>query len=141
MSLTPEQRERIQRWVAALRSGEYKQTTQVLHNDQGYCCLGVACDLYSKTPEGQTSGWANHPSQRNEQKIGFEFATPDADAYLDILPPAVAGYYGLEQSPVIKNPKGHGYFDTLGALNDHGAPFHTIANLIEKEFLANANDD
>ena len=42
-----------QRWVDALRSGEYQQTTGVLHRTHsdeddepvGHCCLGVLCDL------------------------------------------------------------------------------------------------
>lgn len=57
-------------WIAALRSGEYKQTKKALHaltltgnkiSDEGivvggFCCLGVACDLAVKagvipTPE------------------------------------------------------------------------------------------
>src|SRR5438067_2342849 len=37
------------KWVAALRSGEYTQCTGRLHiKGDGYCCLGVACDLYQK---------------------------------------------------------------------------------------------
>jgi hypothetical protein len=36
------------RWVAALRSGEYQQTQGVLQNSEGFCCLGVLCDLYAK---------------------------------------------------------------------------------------------
>lgn len=32
-------------WVAALRSGKYKQTTGILRDDEGFCCLGVLCDL------------------------------------------------------------------------------------------------
>lgn len=34
-------------WVAALRSGKYKQAKKKLHNSRtgGFCCLGVACDL------------------------------------------------------------------------------------------------
>jgi len=36
------------KWVAALRSGEYEQTEGVLRNGNGYCCLGVLCDIYSK---------------------------------------------------------------------------------------------
>jgi hypothetical protein len=37
-----------QQWVAALRSGDYKQGKSVLHNQDTntYCCLGVLCDLY-----------------------------------------------------------------------------------------------
>lgn len=32
-----------EKWVAALRSGEYKQGTGYLKNGNCYCCLGVAC--------------------------------------------------------------------------------------------------
>jgi len=37
-------------WVAALRSGEYRQGKHVLHNvdEDTYCCLGVLCDLAVK---------------------------------------------------------------------------------------------
>lgn len=34
-----------QKWVDALRSGEYKQTTETLQDEYGYCCLGVACKV------------------------------------------------------------------------------------------------
>lgn len=30
-------------WIAALRSGEYKQGRGCLQSEDGYCCLGVAC--------------------------------------------------------------------------------------------------
>lgn len=31
------------KWVAALRSGEYKQGKYLLHDEGRFCCLGVAC--------------------------------------------------------------------------------------------------
>lgn len=35
-----------EKWVKALRSGDYKQTDGVLYcEDFGYCCLGVACAM------------------------------------------------------------------------------------------------
>ena len=37
-----------QKWVNALRSGEYEQGSEKLYSGRGYCCLGVLCDLYSK---------------------------------------------------------------------------------------------
>jgi hypothetical protein len=37
-----------QKWVAALLSNEYEQTTGALRDGTGYCCLGVLCDLYSQ---------------------------------------------------------------------------------------------
>lgn len=32
------------KWIAALRSGRYKQTKSVLKNMLGNCCLGVLCE-------------------------------------------------------------------------------------------------
>ena len=32
-------------WLVALESGEYKQGRGRLRDDNGFCCLGVACDL------------------------------------------------------------------------------------------------
>lgn len=31
-----------EKWLAALRSGEYEQCKEALHKDGGHCCLGVA---------------------------------------------------------------------------------------------------
>lgn len=37
------------KWVAALRSGEYKQGMGSLRSSSNeFCCLGVLCDLHSK---------------------------------------------------------------------------------------------
>lgn len=33
------------KWVAALRSGKYAQTTEVLHCAGSFCCLGVLLDI------------------------------------------------------------------------------------------------
>ena len=35
-----------EKWVAALRSGEYKQGTDYLNANGNFCCLGVLTDLY-----------------------------------------------------------------------------------------------
>ncbi len=45
------------KWVKALKSGKYTQTTDSLMDSTGFCCLGVACDLYSK--EHPRSTWEN----------------------------------------------------------------------------------
>ena len=40
------QKRNVQRWIQALRSGEYQQTRgQLNHPTEGYCCLGVLCEL------------------------------------------------------------------------------------------------
>lgn len=41
-------KEHIQLWVDALRSGEYQQARSALKTSEGYCCLGVACEVYQK---------------------------------------------------------------------------------------------
>ncbi len=33
------------KWVEALESGDYTQTTGRLKDESGYCCLGVACEI------------------------------------------------------------------------------------------------
>ena len=42
MTLGPKQ----QAWINALRSGNYRQTKYYLNNSEGYCCLGVACEIF-----------------------------------------------------------------------------------------------
>jgi len=52
----------IKKWTDTLRSGDYNQTSDALHNENGYCCLGVACEIFipknkiSKDGEGFIHG-------------------------------------------------------------------------------------
>lgn len=52
IKLTEDQKKAVRLWLAALRSGEYTQTTGTLRQTTGkeyaYCCLGVACDVVLK---------------------------------------------------------------------------------------------
>ena len=38
-------KQNVRKWVEALRSGDFKQTTGQLYVDGSYCCLGVACAI------------------------------------------------------------------------------------------------
>jgi hypothetical protein len=49
-----------QKWVAALRSGNYKQTKVCLHNKEGYCCLGVLCDVINPDAWDEIEGYSKH---------------------------------------------------------------------------------
>ena len=45
-------------WVAALRSGKYRQAKGALKKRNGaHCCLGVLCDLYSKEKKDLSFVW------------------------------------------------------------------------------------
>lgn len=43
--LTVNQVAEIERWAQALESGKYEQANAVLHDDTGFCCLGVYAEI------------------------------------------------------------------------------------------------
>ena len=86
------------RWVAALRSGDYKQGRVYLHNSEGdtWCCLGVLCDV---------AGFRVTPRRR--------------------MFPTHRALQGMRLNEEIAYDLAH--------LNDDGASFGHIANVIERE--------
>ena len=102
-----------QKWLSALRSGDYKQTQLHLHTDDGFCCLGVLCDLYGKEND-------------------VEWKLVDAGIYYEFqdktgrMPLSVVEWAGVEDC----NPYICGR--SLATLNDMGSTFNEIADLIEE---------
>lgn len=45
------------KWLRELRSGKYRQTTGVLFNGRGYCCLGVAARFVCGVEPKQAAGY------------------------------------------------------------------------------------
>lgn len=125
--------ELIRKWVDALRSGKYAQGTEHLRIESeypemqdAYCCLGVACDL---------SGLGHFDGESYMGEYG-------------VLPVAVQYFLGLnERNPEIPYFVANKYapeimatrlsYDniTLAELNDKGATFEQIADIIEAVFL------
>jgi len=99
--------ENAQRWVAALRSGEYTQTTGRLRNGDAFCCLGVACDLFD------SSQWT--------RDYDYEF-----DRYG--VPDSVRDSLGLRD-----NAGANDNCASLAYHNDTGSSFADIADIIESE--------
>ncbi len=109
MSPTPEQLKARKDWVAALRSGRYAQIQRKLHNEEGFCCLGVGCDLVNP------NGWNEHPGM-------FHFGRYGCD-----MPDEVLEVYGI-------SPEQHGRLMTM---NDReGKTFPEIADYIESTLIA-----
>ena len=110
-------------WIEALRSGQYQQTSGLLRSDNGFCCLGVACDISG------LSEWQENFAP-NEDGIPFVYYS-----YLDapdVLPKEVLEWLGL------KGPQGllrNHVFNDLAHANDKNLSFEQIADLIESEFL------
>lgn len=130
------------RWLTALRSGNYKQTPGQLGIQQGdntaYCCLGVLCEI---AVEDNIVSRDIRPTGTIEYVSG-----PERDRM--VLPKAVVawaeitdgGIYGNE-NPFV-NVEGfdvvidgeHRATATFSELNDYaGFPFSKIADVIERE--------
>jgi hypothetical protein len=60
------------KWIKALRSGNYKQTRGTLKNDEGFCCLGVLCDIHPKVTWGERDA-ANFEFEVSESELPREF--------------------------------------------------------------------
>lgn len=99
------------KWVAALRSGKYKQGRGRLRSGDEFCCLGVLCDIVY--PQGWTLSV-------------FTDTTGSTDLYY--LTPNVLRQVGMQEK----------FMMLLGQMNDgqtFGTPstFNEIADVIEKE--------
>jgi hypothetical protein len=118
-------REVRDRWVTALRSGDYAQgvgklTWVVLPDDEDareYCCLGVLCDL----------------AVRNDvvsARVGDGVVA--YDGVINYLPSIVQEWAGLARYGSNPTVRYRGELRTLSTLNDTRVSFNKIADLIEE---------
>lgn len=114
----------MKKWVAALRSGKYKQGTGQLRENKGntFCCFGVLCDI-SKI--GRWSAPKILPYLR--QKYNYSYKQNTA-----VLPKEVMKWANLKTG----NGGYDAYLPPLAIKNDNGATFEDIADLIEKHWKA-----
>ena len=123
MKLNPEQARA--KLVGALRSEEYKQTSGALRDADGYCCLGVACDLYRKTEDPERD-WVlvDAKSVIDQDKLDehWEFLNTN-----DLLPQEVMEWLGF----ATRKGDLHDGRSALSTLNDQGEGFEYIADVIE----------
>jgi hypothetical protein len=131
-------RQVIKMWVDALRSGQYSQTHRTLRDEKGYCCLGVLCDLYRQSPEGQSlsARWEETFFVTEGDVVGEMFTMKKAW----FLHPNVRAWAGLRSNnpPDSDTDEDKGVTRTLGFLNDTDRlSFAEIADVIEKGYLQN----
>jgi len=122
--ITPEeQAENRKKWIAALRSGKYSQVRSRLKTDDGYCCLGVACEVLDAKV---SSGRAGTDSVCYEH--GLEGIKTVTDT---ILPYSIAHKLGISPTGTFDSHN-HAY-DCLWKLNDFADySFSKIADVIEE---------
>jgi hypothetical protein len=143
-NFTEEQKERLRLWVAALRSGEYKQGRNRLRLEDPvtgeitWCCLGVACDVAEKNGAPvqlhEVPNVFTNPRDKELLSYSYTSSTLSTLSLPSIvsetsLPRVVQQWFGLFRSdPVVRGRH-------LATWNDHdGADFETIAGYIEEEF-------
>lgn len=138
-------------WVSELRSGKYQQTTGYLQNENGFCCLGVLCDMavaadvipaptvregsvYDVRRYGPQDATAMPPDEVNAWAgvtwgTAYDVATPEK--FYD----KISGRINMTNAPddeLIPVPEMVG----LTALNDvYGANFNDIADAIEAQWV------
>lgn len=126
MTTTKMDPEKKARWVAALRSGKYKQGRHLLRSRTGrrMCCLGVLCDIATADGVGEWK-WSQLAKEWEHRE------SPDGAGDAQLPLPAVRAWAGLPEG----NPKVcHAHvFSTLSRVNDQGATFAEIADIIEEQ--------
>ena len=109
------------RWIDALLSGKYEQTKGYLHTEDGYCCLGVVCELYKEDHPEAT--WSQDGSDEP-----FEFrASDEYEPAQTNLIPLLRDWIGLRSA----DGRSLSYGTSLAGLNDKGTSFKAIAALLE----------
>lgn len=102
-----------QTWVEALRSGEFEQTDDSLQDRDGFCCLGVLCEIHPAIVQ----------SKRSDLEEGIYYKMYGGNNESDTQLPTIKV---LTQNTQFK----------LMQLNDAGESFSKIADYIEKNIKA-----
>lgn len=117
----------VELWVEALLSGEYKQGQNYLRQNDNFCCLGVACDIYQKDGPGDLE-------VHEIEGTGIY----NYNSFHSVLPSRVLDWLGLMRSDATyKN-------GSLIADNDNGTTFKGIAEIIvsrPEELFDEPSDD
>jgi len=114
------------KWVAALKSGKYEQSRLRLKTSEGYCCLGVLCDISG------LGKW--EVDERGIDKIVYKYVKENDTAETALLSSTVTDWAGMI------NHAGQLPIEVIGVkylfqLNDSGKMnFNQIADIIEKHY-------
>ena len=114
-------KEIAEKWVAALRSGEYKQTSGILanHNRTEHCCLGVLCELAIKAGV----------EMKIEREVGTSCTRFDGEG--SHLPDCVQDWADTYGEVAVAARQS---LTELINMNDGGRPFTDIAEAIEEHW-------
>ncbi len=118
------------KWIAALRSGDYVQTLGGLKTEDGFCCLGVLCDIHAKETENE---WATKKMDAHFTET-FSYKHNSTD-----LPVEVQEWAGIKTSggelpkSYIDNEDEEDSVSLIDLNDNRHLNFSQIAEVIEKE--------
>lgn len=132
------------KWVAALRSGEYKQAQGALcqydhRGDRGFCCLGVLTDMYHK--HTACGAWKDIGSSDRVEFVSLAM-TPHGRITVQgdsgTPPTPVVDWAGMKDHnptiPTDEQATSGESATSLAELNDGGWSFARIADYIEQHY-------
>ena len=138
-------------WIDALKSNNYAKTHQYLRDNNGFCCLGVLCDITD------SSGWNSETgvvvnslsvadyiysyNPRNSGKLPSTFALP-LEIQREVGIPSTTGKFLLRDLPadivnkiyelnITVNEHREHYSCSLAAINDGTPDFDLIIKVLE----------
>lgn len=106
------------RWVAALRSGQYPQAFNNLRTDDGFCCYGVLCEL--AVQDGVIP-----PPEREPSTATYAYGNAAS-----LLPPPVKAWAEIQFKQMGLAKANDGWTSRDGA-NHPSVGFAQIADFIE----------
>lgn len=111
----------------ALTSGEYTQAQRSLRTENGFCCLGVLCDLYRKET-GDQKEWSVDIDVNGVVTHSFLGET-------GVLPYEVRNWAGMKSDNGGFDMDHEGYRTLcLSGMNDGGCTFEEIAEAIKENY-------
>lgn len=111
-------------WTAALRSGKYKQTRGFLKTEEGFCCLGVLCEL---AVESNIIKGPTYQDMEGERKYYYAKSRYD-------LPTEVREWADINTDEEIGPKNLMLVVMNDGPNYDDGMSFDEIANIIDTEW-------
>lgn len=104
--LEQEQRGRVRRLVAELRTGDHRQARKFLATEEGFCCLGVACEVAMAGGLDMVKEERFHkPHAYRNVPVRHFFYNPVAKSEAGserVLPTAVARWFGFTVPSVVR---------------------------------------
>lgn len=126
-------RDVMEKWVAALRGGDYMQGYGRLRQQGGseplFCALGVLCQVHHD--ETHSASWSHQPINDCWSYGRSAIRSCDRDRYSECLPACVMEWAGIS-SPNARLDVTR----SVSSINDDGKDFATIADAIEARWKA-----